>query len=197
MPEINFVIGNKRKPEKKKIMHTHADKKQDNKSQSVSNEVSQKQSGGQSAFKFVDNRPEAVAQRKLHEMANYSPQMKQAAQLQAIADNNVLHSPTQAINQNLLSGQLVQRLSIEYYTQAQITFGGRATEHISEQEIRNYLALYHEEIVVGEGQTIKIGKGRETGYEVWGNIKYNCSYSEDHNCHFIHVWHAHEGQKMG
>ena len=84
-------------------MNTHADKTQDNKSQSVANAISQKQSSGESTFQFVDNQPEAIAQRKLQEMANNSlrvmqlkafqdmannsPQAKQAAQLQSMADN--------------------------------------------------------------------------------------------------------------
>ena len=85
-------------------MNTHADKTQGNKSQAVSAADSQMQSRGESAFQFVDNRPEAVAQRKLQEMANNSlqvsqlrafqemannsPQAKQAAQLQTMADNH-------------------------------------------------------------------------------------------------------------
>lgn len=50
-------------------MNTHANKTQEYKSQSVANTVSQK-SGGKSTFQFVDNRPEAVAQKKLQESAN-------------------------------------------------------------------------------------------------------------------------------
>lgn len=69
-------------------MNTHADKTQENKSQAVSAADSQKQSGGESTFQFVDNRPEAIAQRKLQEMANNSRQAKQATQLQAMADNH-------------------------------------------------------------------------------------------------------------
>jgi hypothetical protein len=85
-------------------MNTHADKTQENKSQSVSAVNSQMQSGGEPTFQFVDNRPEAVAQRKLQEMANNSPQVsqlrtfqdmannspqaKQTAQLQSMADNH-------------------------------------------------------------------------------------------------------------
>ena len=85
-------------------MNTHADKTQENKSQSVSDGTSQIQGGGESTFQFVDNRPEAIAQRKLQEMANNSPQalqiktiqdmaknspqVKQAAQLQSMADNH-------------------------------------------------------------------------------------------------------------
>jgi hypothetical protein len=85
-------------------MNTHANKTQENKSQSVSAVDSQMQSGGESTFQFVDNRPEAVAQKKLQEitnnspraiqlkaikeMANISPQAKQAAQLQTMADGH-------------------------------------------------------------------------------------------------------------
>lgn len=62
-------------------MNTHVDKTQENKSQSVTNAVSQKQSSGESTFQFVDNRPEAVMQRKLQEMAdNYSAQQQQPIQ---------------------------------------------------------------------------------------------------------------------
>jgi hypothetical protein len=67
-------------------MHTHADKTQENKNQSVANVESNKQSGAEPIFQFIDNRPEAVAQRKLQEMANDSLQAKQTAQLNALAD---------------------------------------------------------------------------------------------------------------
>jgi hypothetical protein len=84
-------------------MNTHANKSQESKSQSVANSISQKQSGGESIFQFVDNFHEAIQMRKLQEMANNSPQVqqlknfqekankrpqaKQAAQLQVISDN--------------------------------------------------------------------------------------------------------------
>lgn len=66
-------------------MNTHAKKTQENKSQSVANAVSEMQRGGESTFQFIDNRPEASA--SLQEMVNKSPQVKKAAQLQAIANN--------------------------------------------------------------------------------------------------------------
>jgi hypothetical protein len=69
-------------------MNTHADKTQENKSQSVSAANSQKKSSGESTFQFVDNRPESIAQRKLQEMANNSPQIKKAGQLQAKENNH-------------------------------------------------------------------------------------------------------------
>jgi hypothetical protein len=68
-------------------MNTHADKTQKDKSQSGGNTVSQKQISGESTFQLVDNRPEALAQRKLKEMANNSPQSRKYAQLKAMADN--------------------------------------------------------------------------------------------------------------
>ena len=68
-------------------MNNHADKTQEIKSQSVSAASPRMQNSGGSTFHFVDNRPEAVAQRKLQEMANSSSQAKQAAQLQAMANN--------------------------------------------------------------------------------------------------------------
>ncbi len=67
-------------------MNTHADKVQDNKSQSLANGVSQKQNGIESTFQFADNRSEAVAQRKLYEMANNRTKVKQADQLNAITN---------------------------------------------------------------------------------------------------------------
>jgi hypothetical protein len=55
----------------------------------VANAVSQK-SSGESTFQFVDNRPEAIAQRKLQEMANNSPRMAQLKAFQEMANNNQL-----------------------------------------------------------------------------------------------------------
>ena len=46
-------------------MNTHADKTQENKSQSVANRNIGIKRSDESTYQFVDNRPEAVAQRKL------------------------------------------------------------------------------------------------------------------------------------
>ncbi|MEM8998812.1 MAG: hypothetical protein AAGB24_00990 [Bacteroidota bacterium] len=69
-------------------MQTHADKNQENKSQSVANAVSQKKVGGESTFQFVDNRPVAITQRKLQELANHSPQVQQLSAIQNMAAAN-------------------------------------------------------------------------------------------------------------
>lgn len=58
-------------------MNTYADKKRDNKTKSVANAVSQNPGNDRADFQFLDNRPEAVAQRKLQEMANNNSRIKQ------------------------------------------------------------------------------------------------------------------------
>jgi hypothetical protein len=58
------------------IMNTHADKKEKNKRQSAANVVTKKQSGNASTFQFVDNRPEAVTQRKLQEITTNNAKNK-------------------------------------------------------------------------------------------------------------------------
>jgi hypothetical protein len=67
-------------------MQTNANKTQTNQSQAVANELSQKQGNGE-GMQLVDNRPEAVAQRKLQEMANNSAQVKQLRAYQEMANN--------------------------------------------------------------------------------------------------------------
>ena len=70
-------------------MRTHSYKKTENKNQVVSNVESKKQSGGESTFQFVDNRPEALAQRQIKEMANESPQAINLKALQVMANNSL------------------------------------------------------------------------------------------------------------
>jgi hypothetical protein len=56
-------------------MNTHADKTKKNKSQASSNGEVKMQSGGESTFQFVDNRPETIAHGKLQEMVNNRSQV--------------------------------------------------------------------------------------------------------------------------
>ena len=58
-----------------------------NKKQSVAKKVTQKQSDDESLSYYMDNRAEAIVQRKLQETMNSSSQLKQPAQLQAVTDN--------------------------------------------------------------------------------------------------------------
>jgi hypothetical protein len=74
-------------------MNTHANKTQENKSQAVSAVDSQMQSGGESTFQFVNNRPESIQMQQLQELANNSAQISSIAQLQAMADNFTIQEP--------------------------------------------------------------------------------------------------------
>jgi len=69
-------------------MLIHADKTPKNKNQSVSNAISQKQGGGASTFQFVDNRSEAVSQKKMQKMISNSSQGKQLKAFQEITINS-------------------------------------------------------------------------------------------------------------
>lgn len=80
-------------------MNTHVDKSQANKSQSAVNGFSQKKSGAAYTFQFVDNRPETIAKRKLHEAMNKSPQALQLRALQSMT-NNSLQTNQAALLQN-------------------------------------------------------------------------------------------------
>ncbi len=73
---------------KTKTTDTHAGKMQADRDQSAANAVSQMQNGSESAFQFGDNRPEAIAQRKLQEIANNSPKVSQLAASQDRANNS-------------------------------------------------------------------------------------------------------------
>lgn len=69
-------------------MSTHADKTQQNQSQSAAHAEPQKQSGETSMFGFVDNRSESIAQRKIQALANSSSRVSQLEIIQAMADNS-------------------------------------------------------------------------------------------------------------
>ena len=65
-------------------MNTHVEKSQINKSESVSNADSLKKNDGKTTFQFVDNRPEAIVQRKLQKTINHHHHVNHASQLQAM-----------------------------------------------------------------------------------------------------------------
>jgi hypothetical protein len=93
-------------------MNTHVDKTQENKSQSVANSVVQKQSGNGSAFQFIDNRPEAVTQRKLQDMAhNHSAQQQHPFQKK---ENNTGLPDNLKSGMENLSGMNLDHVKVHY-----------------------------------------------------------------------------------
>ena len=87
-------------------MQTYADKKQENQSK-VAGNFSPVQSSNTSVFQFVNNRPEAAAQRKMQEVANHSQRARKIAQLQAMADDYAVPQPLQKkVNKTGLPNEL-------------------------------------------------------------------------------------------
>ncbi|PWW06711.1 hypothetical protein [Mangrovibacter plantisponsor] len=68
-------------------MNIHANKNHERKRQSVANDVSLNRSTRKGGFQFVDNRLEAVGQRKTREIIANSPRNQQLIQLQEMANN--------------------------------------------------------------------------------------------------------------
>jgi len=70
-------------------MYVQIENPKENKSLAVANSVAQKKGNVKQDFGFVDNRPDAIAQRKLKEIVRDSPQIKQAVQLKLDAPISV------------------------------------------------------------------------------------------------------------
>lgn len=83
-------------------MNTHTSKSQENKSQSIANNLSVNQSENKTPLQQENNHPGAIQLQKIQEMANNSPQVKKAAQLQALADKS-------SAIQNMGSSKPIQR----------------------------------------------------------------------------------------
>ena len=85
------------------MMHASADKTQENKGQSQANTPSPLQSSAESPLQLADNRPEAIAQKKMQEMADRSPRVSQLRAVQDMANKS--REPPLSINhaQNSIS----------------------------------------------------------------------------------------------
>ncbi|WP_082434890.1 DUF4157 domain-containing protein [Pedobacter sp. Hv1] len=74
-------------------MNTHADKSQENKTKPASENSSKSPSNGPSTLQLVDNRPEAIAQRKLQEVISNNPLVKQLKTKQKSITNSPSTTP--------------------------------------------------------------------------------------------------------
>lgn len=97
-------------------MYAQVEKPKENKSQSVTKGLSQLQSGGESTFQIVDNRPEAVAQRKLQEMANNSHRDNRSQQKEQLIQKKSDNAPIQlkseeAVRQEIQQGGILSNFS--------------------------------------------------------------------------------------
>ncbi len=109
-------------------MNTHADKAKKYKSRAVANVASQK-TRDNSTFQFVDKRPHVVAQRKLEEIADNSPQIKQLKSFQEKVNknNSVIQAMFGRPTQNPIPERLEYSSSSMATTSAMVLFTGTLT----------------------------------------------------------------------
>jgi hypothetical protein len=124
-------------------MNTHVDKEPQNKGQSAANPISQ--AAKKPTSQFMDNRPEARANRALQEMASDSVQAKHATQLQAMANQSVHQQQPENIN----AGQGVIQNAID------VTAAGAGTKEVS---------------IKAKGDAIDFRNGNSAGNRGWNNV---------------------------
>ncbi len=69
-------------------MSKYATKKEQPQSRAIANNISAQKNNEKTSHQFIDNRPVAIAQRKLQEIANNSQQVKQLNAFQTSVNNN-------------------------------------------------------------------------------------------------------------
>ncbi len=106
---------------------------------SVANGVSLKPKSGGSTFQFVDNRPRAIAQKEMQEMANESPRVRQLAAFQEMANNSPrVQQPTAVLEmagspialQQQLSHAVLQRSVVQRVAYTAPQFRTALHEHV-------------------------------------------------------------------
>ncbi len=98
-------------------MNTHADRTEENKSQSGAAANFQEQHSNAATFQFADHRPETIVNKKLQEMGDKSVQVTQLMAYQEMADTSKKHAqtlqyapPTSALSASSNREQPVQRV---------------------------------------------------------------------------------------
>lgn len=98
-------------------MNTHADRTEENKSQSVAAANLQEQQSSAATFQFADHRSETVAHKKLQDMGDNSLQVAQLMAYQEMADTSKQHEhtmqygpPTSALSASSNPEQPIQRV---------------------------------------------------------------------------------------
>lgn len=135
-------------------MNTHANKLQENKSQSVANTVP--------TFQFINNRQEAIAQLRLQEKANSSQKSTQIAQLQAITKNH-----PQSIAQRKLKEVVNENQTSKYGNVAQLMFRRTAPSMIDFYGLTKHLEQGILNTTTGPKLLAQIKKlEKETGHRV-------------------------------
>ncbi len=126
-------------------MYAQIEKSKENKSRTVTHSVAQKKSDVKQGFGLVDNRPEAMSQRKLQSLANHSPRAKQTVQLPSFCHNHSVrsqekiqkHENNTGLTNNLqaiATDSPIQRLTLSSYAGGALP-GGTVVTAIQHQRV--------------------------------------------------------------
>ena len=135
---MRYVVHNHELWNKDFSMNTYTDKSQKNNHQSITKEAFKKQSYAESAFQFVDKRPESIAQRKLQEIANISPKLRQLEASQELANNSYQTKQSAQLQADYHQAQQLIQL-MKWPTRKQPNVSGTLW---ADQEIEEIQALY-------------------------------------------------------
>ena len=137
-------------------MNTHADKASKSKAQVIANGLSKlRQSEGKSPFQLADNRPEAVAQRRLQELADNSQQVSRLRDLQQLANASPHVSQLKSLQELANNSPQVKQAA-----QLRALSSAKAPSPI-QQEIANGIAQLaqvpeEEELIQGKFETVQL-----------------------------------------
>lgn len=117
-------------------MNTHADIRQDNKSQSAANAISKKQGNAVSTFQLVDNRPKQIAQLSKKDLITPTPSVFQLQKLEAGKLNVVGEHHTESNNRRSQEIDLAAReVGGGYWTEDK--FRIRKTKSLQENAVKD------------------------------------------------------------
>lgn len=117
-------------------MNTHADIRQDNKSQSIANAFSKKESNAVSTFQLVDNRPKQIAQLQKKDLISTTQSVFQLQKLEAGKLNVVGEHHTESNNRRSQEKEIAAReVGGGYWTEDK--FRIRKTQSLQENSVKN------------------------------------------------------------
>lgn len=140
-------------------MNAHADKASKNKGQAIANGLTSLKSESKSAFQFADNRPEAVAQKELQELANNSLQVSRLGFLQQLASNSPQVSQLRSLQQLANNSPQTKQVA-----QLRVLANAKALSPIQEKIANGVAQLAQapeeEELIQGKFETVQLQQNK-------------------------------------
>lgn len=94
-------------------MYAHVEKQRENKSRAIANSITQKKRDEKQSFGLIDNRPEAVTQRKLQELANNKTLQRRQRSRGAKGRPTKTSNPLKGVRQNPADREGPLRITVQ------------------------------------------------------------------------------------